>query len=323
MLKHDWIEIVNDRLAKFALFKPRQRESLPILLDRRRIYVLPTAFGVFIGIVIAAMLIGALNYNNNPGLLMAFLLAALANNSLIQAHLKLSGIELHSCTAEPVHAGQPVELIIHCHISQGNRPRDGIEWLPPAQTDCFIDPSINVSQVLIKLETQRRGWLQIPRLRLSTIQPYGLARAWSWLLLKQSVLVYPSVERNGPVLPQHFSDESGRLVVRTSSDEPQHLRQYRAGDPQRLIAWKASAKSEQLLVREYQSGEAREIALDWFDLVNLDYEQRISRLTHWVLEADRQGINFSMHLPHVQLGPAQGATHRQLCLRELALMPYE
>jgi hypothetical protein len=38
--------------------------------------VLPTRFGLFVATLLAAMLLGALNYNNNPALLLALLLAA-------------------------------------------------------------------------------------------------------------------------------------------------------------------------------------------------------------------------------------------------------
>ena len=60
-----------------ALARPRGPEPLPVAFDRRRIYVLPTAFGAFFALLLAVMLLGALNYNNNPALLLALLLAHL------------------------------------------------------------------------------------------------------------------------------------------------------------------------------------------------------------------------------------------------------
>ena len=53
------------------LARPRRPEALPVTLDRHRIYVLPTGFGLFLGTLLAVMLLGALNYNNNPALLLA------------------------------------------------------------------------------------------------------------------------------------------------------------------------------------------------------------------------------------------------------------
>jgi hypothetical protein len=58
-----------------ALVRPREAETLPVRFDRRRIYVLPTPFGLFYALLLLTMTLGALNYNNNPALLLALLLA--------------------------------------------------------------------------------------------------------------------------------------------------------------------------------------------------------------------------------------------------------
>ena len=46
--------------------RPRAPEPLPVAIDRRRVYVIPTGFGLFFAIVLGAMGLGALNDNNNP-----------------------------------------------------------------------------------------------------------------------------------------------------------------------------------------------------------------------------------------------------------------
>ncbi|MGB9099485.1 MAG: DUF58 domain-containing protein, partial [Stenotrophomonas indicatrix] len=96
------------RLLQLA--RPRTPETLPQRLDRRRIYVLPTRFGLFVACLLVAMLLGALNYNNNPALLLALLLTAAAIASTIAAHLQLSGVQIDAISAEPVPAGQPLRL---------------------------------------------------------------------------------------------------------------------------------------------------------------------------------------------------------------------
>ena len=40
------------------LARPRGPEAVPIVLDRRRIYVLPTRFGLFLAALLMAMLLG-------------------------------------------------------------------------------------------------------------------------------------------------------------------------------------------------------------------------------------------------------------------------
>ena len=86
-----------------AWARPRQPESLPVRLDRRRVYVLPTRFGLFYGVLLAAMLLGALNYNNNPALLLGLLLAGTgsASTALISSPLNCNWAAIRLASPAP------------------------------------------------------------------------------------------------------------------------------------------------------------------------------------------------------------------------------
>lgn len=306
------------RLALLA--RPRAAEVLPVQLDRRRVYVLPTGFGLFYAVLVLAMALGALNYNNNPALLMALLLGATAMASLIFAHLQLSGLRMDAVSADPVHAGESLMLHIALSAHDGRLRRglrlDGVEAVAFA-------PAMSAEGTVVELglPTHRRGWHDIGRLRVSTTQPLGLARAWSWIW-PPPLLVYPALEVHGPPLP-----EGGRTGQRAkldpAGDDVHHLRGYRPGDAPRTIAWKPSARRDMLLVREYEQPVGVEVRLDWDALGPLAHEERIRRLAHWVELGEREGRRYRLSLPgQPPLGPANGALHRHLCLRALALMPH-
>jgi uncharacterized protein (DUF58 family) len=265
------------------------------------------------------MLVGGLNYNNNPALLLVFLLAGVANNSLVHAHLILSGISLKAMHAEPVYAGQALQLKFRFE-GNGQRRRPGLQLLlGPAQVLFELAPGGEV-EVVLELPTTARGWLEPGRVRLSTLWPLGLARAWSWLRPAERFLVYPAPDPHAPPLPSALGDgDSPR--TRAHGEQPHHLRDYRAGDMPRQIAWKASARFDKLLVREYESAVARDLLIDWQAPAGLPYEQRISRIARWVLEAERSGSRYALALPGQRLAPGRGAEHRHLCLRTLALLP--
>lgn len=298
------------------LARPRQREPLPSVIDRRRIYVLPTGFGLFFGAVVGAMLLGALNYNNNPALLLAFVLAAAFHNSLVRAHLNLSGIRLEAVHADPVHAGQPLQL--RCVVqASGRRVRAGLTLEDAA---AFTLGPGERCEVDVPLATHQRGWLPVPRMRLETRYPLGLGVAWCWFWPSQQVLVYPVAEAHPPPLPEDAGQ--GQSPRRDpSGQELHHLRDYRPGDPMRQVAWKTSARADRLLVRENESTRGREVVLDWSRLAQLDAESRIRRLTRWVIEAERQGVRYRLRIPGTDLGPDHGPRHRHACLRALALLP--
>jgi uncharacterized protein (DUF58 family) len=315
----DLIERFGDRLAGLPLVRPRSVETLPIVIDRRRVYVLPTGFGLFLSVMLLAMLLGGLNYNNNPALLLAFMLIAVAHNSLVHAHLTLSGLRLIALHAEPVPAGKPLMLRLAFEAS-GNRQRSGLE-LRAGDEEAFLDLAPGErGEMTIAVPTQRRGWLSPDRLRLSTIRPFGLARAWSWLRPDTRLLVYPTPEAEAVPLPDLGGDGQSQRT-RNHGEQPHHLREYRAGDGLRQIAWKSSARADRLLVREYEATANRELNLDWYTLGKLDHEARIRRLARWVLEAERQGSRYRLRLPLAVVGPGTGPEHRHACLRALALMP--
>ena len=316
----DAVERFGDQMAKLMLVRPKQPEPLPVRITRRRIYVLPTGFGLFLGVLLVTMLVGGLNYNNNPALLLVFLVAGVANNSLVHAHLILSGIGLKSVHADPVFAGQALHLKLRFEGS-GARRRPGLQLLAGQVQALFELAPDDEAEVTLELPTTRRGWMDTGRLRLSTLWPLGLARAWSWLRPETRLLVYPAPEANAPPLPAALGDgDSPR--TRQHGEQPHHLREYRVGDMPRQIAWKASARADKLLVREYESAVARDLLIDWAATTGLDYEQRINRLARWVVEAERSGSRYALRLPAEQLPSGRGPEHRHACLRALALMPH-
>ncbi len=89
----------------------------------------------------------------------------------------------------------------------------------------------------------------------------------------------------------------------------------------RQIAWKASARADRLLVREYESAVARDITLDWHALGELAHEARIRRLARWVIDAERKRQPLRADPAGQRIPAGRGAEHRHACLRALALLP--
>lgn len=314
-------DILRNRWQKLQLLaRPRHPETLPAAIDRKRIYVLPTGFGLFLCGLLAVMLLGALNYNNNPALLLALLLATTALASALQAHLQLSGLRLEALSAEPVAAGQPLRLrlVIARHDA---RPRRGLR-VEHDQACARLELQLDQrSEVDLWLPTTTRGWLDLQRIRLSTTQPLGLFRAWSWIWPAIPLLVYPTPETPAHPLPDSASGAT-RTRIHPLGEELQQLRPYRPGDAMRTIAWKHSARRDSLLVREHERPTGSELVLDWSTLITLPYERRIARLARWVDEAEREGRRYRLLLPGTPpIGPGNGDTHRHQCLRALALLP--
>lgn len=303
-----------------ALARPRDPETLPVHFDHRRIYVVPTRFGLFFAAVLAAMLLGALNYNNNPALLMALMLGSASMASLVSAQLQISGIDIFAVDAEPVPAGQPLRLRLHAR-TQSRRLRSALRVsIGEATTQSALRFSSEAGIAEVELSTRRRGWIDVPRIRVATTWPLGLATAFSYVWPDRPLLVYPLPERDAPPLPSGSGDPASRRL-HAAGDDVHHLRNYRAGDAPRRIAWKPSARRDTLLVREYEEPTGTDIALDWDATGAPGHESRISRLARWVDDAERDGRRYVLRLPaQPAIGPERGPAHRHACLRALALM---
>ncbi|WP_425488021.1 DUF58 domain-containing protein [Marilutibacter penaei] len=304
-----------------AMTRPRTPETLPVRFDRRRIYVLPTRFGLFYSVLLATMALGALNYNNNPALMLALMLAGTGFASLVAAQMQLSGMEVVAIDAEPVPMGQVMNVRVHVQAPAG-RTRVGLgvdhEGAPLRQ----LDLTDQRGEVDLPLATARRGWLDLPRLRIATTRPLGLARAWAHVWPDAPALVYAVPERDGPPLPEGRGEGARARPVPAGEDIHQ-LRAYRRGDARRAIAWKASARRDALVVRDYEKPLGAEVVLDWHGTALPSREARISRLAHWVDLAEREGRRYRLVLPgQPALGPDRGAHHRHACQRALALMPH-
>lgn len=301
--------------------RPRAPEPLPARLTRQRIYVLPTRAGLFFALLLGAMLLGALNYNNNPALLLALLLTGATLASLIAAHMQLSDLRVTAVAADPVPAGEALRLRIALDALDA-RSRRGLRI---AHGDSAVHAALDARGTTVELPvpTARRGLMPAPRLELSTVQPLGLARAWAYIWPAQALLVYPAPEAQAPPLPVPAGGQGHPQVTR-AGDDPHHLRAYRPGDAPRSVAWKPSARHGALLVRDYEQQRSGELLLDWQHTQGLPHEQRIRRLARWVDDAERENRRYALHLPaQPPIAMGQGAQHRHRCLRALALLPAE
>jgi uncharacterized protein (DUF58 family) len=87
----------------------------------------------------------------------------------------------------------------------------------------------------------------------------------------------------------------------------------------RQVVWKKVAHSGEMVSRETAGTATRELWLEWAAAAGGDAEQRLSRLTAWLLRAEREGQSSGLRLPGRELRPGQGDAHRRAALDLLAL----
>lgn len=318
---------------------PRQDE---LRLTQRNLYILPTRAGWGFAAVVSVLLLASINEQINLGYALAFLLGGAGLAALYQTHGNLQGISLSLGSPPSVHAGQIVQLPVtltnqhkrlwRCALAvsasgPGPRSASTVQFadLPPGQDACL----------LIDVPAHQRGQQTLPRLVIETRYPLGLFRAWSYWRPRSQVLVWPALDPQAPHLPDNDSEDLTLATAhqsRSGQDLPEGLRDYRRGDPVRWIAWKKSsvtlATGAGLVTREPASSRAPDRWLD-FDrsvgLAGLGTEQRLSRLTSWLLMAEQEsaalGRAYGLKLPGKVVACGQGPAHLRRCLDTLATWP--
>ncbi len=291
----------------------------PIQLERRRIYILPTRYGYAFAILLFVLFLWSINYSNSMGFAFTFLLAAVAHNSMWQAHDTLLKLIIHPGSAEPVFAGQNACFGFRLE-NPGTKPRYGIALQWQNQLPQYIDlPAACTSVVMLTIPARRRGRLRPGRIQVLTQFPLGLLVSWSWVEFETVCLVYPQPRGRRP-LPVAQSGAIGGLSGQgQGSEDYAGLRAYVPGDSPRRIAWKAAARTDPLLVKRFTDQAGPELWLDWAVLGDDPVEVRLSQLCQWVLKAEYEGRYYGLRLPLVQIPPGHGDAHRRRCLEALAL----
>ncbi len=324
------------RLVDKWLFRLGEAEPGEVVLNQRRVFILPSRAGLGFAVLLVVMFIGSINYNLSLGFGLTFLVACCA---VIDMHLtfrNLAYLHLSPGRAQPVFAGEDVQFEMHLkNPHRLERYAIQVGFMDSTATAAGkrnaglrmqaidIAPRATVPVVLATPSTTR-GWLAAPRVRLSTQFPLGLLQAWSYWRPQVSALVYPAPEDNAPPLPQ-FGTATGDGTGSAGHDDFAGIRAYRPGDSMRHLAWRQIARIDieaggALVTKQFEGGSASDLVLDFAQLPrNLDVEVRLSRMTRWVLEAESRALAYGFRLGGMQFDAALGPVQQQACLRALAL----
>ena len=294
-----------------------------ITLTQRNVYILPTRPGFMLGATLLVLLTGSINYQLNLGYLLTFLLAGSGVVGMHVCHATLRGLTMNLLAPEAQFSGSNVTLtVVLSNTRPSTRYGIGLAMLDATHDDRWIwtdVPAQAQSTVQVSFKPARRGLHPIPPLTAETRFPLGTFRVWTVWRPAGRVLVYPAPEAYPPPLPPGEPRAGGMATTRVqSSGEFDGVRAYQRGDPLKLVVWKKAAKADELVSRDTQQAQRYELWLDFAQTGFGDVEQKLSRLTAWVLQAERMGLDYGLRLPGQQLEPGNGATHKWRCLEALA-----
>ncbi|MGH8686434.1 MAG: DUF58 domain-containing protein [Burkholderiales bacterium] len=292
-----------------------------VVLGQRRVYILPTRLGWMFGATLAILLAGSINYALQLGFALTFLLAGVGLAAMVHTTRNLARLALSAGRAEPVFAGESAQFRLYLeNPSRHDRPAILVRHAGSGSQVVVDLAASSTAEVTLGVPAPRRGWLALARVTLETRFPLGLFRAWSTVVPEARCLVYPRPER-APLPGSAPADDAGAQRPQSrGSEDFSGLRAYQLQDSPRHVAWKAAARSGELLTKQFAGATGAELWLDLADApAALGLEARLSRLAGWILAAEQAGLRYGLRLPSLEREPDLGEVHRSACLQALAL----
>lgn len=305
----------------FGKFRHKAADTgLPRTVTRKSTYILPTRHGLLFILILAAMLAGSINYNNNLGFLLVFLLGAMALVSMFHTHRNLLGIKILSVSAKPVFAGDTA--VFKILVSPEGLWRKALVWTieKPRYITEDIAPGSEAA-IAVKATADKRGILRPGPLRISTRFPLGLFYAWTNISLNLSCVVYPKPLATPFEIHETVEGKAESETNRTGSgvDDFMGLKIYQTGDPVRNISWKTFSRGQGLFTKDFSGHGISRPVFDYKMIRGQDMETRLSHLCDLILKAAAANMEYGLKLPGAFIAPARDESHRHGCLKALAL----
>lgn len=243
--------------------------------------------------------IGAINGQNNLLFWMFGLAIAALVTSGIAGTWIIASLSIERDPVPPVHAGETVRITYRLHNASRFLPAFAIniEELPmlPAAIGAgrvkptwpgMLTPPIAFAEFVpkhgsatIEAEVAARSWglATLDTLEVWTSFPFGLSRKTVMHAKTQEVLIRPPIitdlrhEFVDRLTRPRSSNIGGSASMRSGPGEEFHsLREFSEGDSPRSVAWKRSAMSDRLLVRQNARDQNRRVYVGIADLRGMD-----------------------------------------------------
>ncbi len=285
--------------------------------------VRPTGSFVGLSFLLAAMWYAGASQNNSAAYLLLFVLGSVVLVSIPHTITNVTGLRATAESIKPTFAGQEVSMPIEV-MNESRATRSAITVsLPEFETARETIDEIaggKAARVTLRFPATQRGEHRIESFCVTTVYPLGFLRSTREFPADQRYIVYPQPAGDS-TLPQPRA--------RTSTDPAQPdlgegddfagVRAYVPGESQRHIDWKAVARGQAMMTKQFVTESAGMLYLDFEATRFAETEDRLSQLALWVIEAERARRPYGLRLPGTEIAPSVGDAHFHRCLRTLAL----
>ncbi|MCG3860122.1 hypothetical protein I3247_00620 [Psychrobacter sp. Ps5] len=343
-------------------FAARAPKSDSTTLNLRNVYIFFSREGLLFAVLLIITFIAGINYGNNLVLGLCFYLISVWLISFHVTFAHISGLQVRLLDITMAEAGAPVWVTLQLR-NDSRRPRRQLlftfEQIVSAQTEqkphkkvdrkanknndnqheihANSQPSVLVTRlqdeqiIRLPVQTHRRGQLQLPRLKIKTVYPLGIMRAWSYVYFARSAWVYPK--------PEAFDWQAQYAIAsledlpiggqyRQGQDDFERLDNYIEGESLARVSWGHVARGQGMFTKHFADPVGHEQTLDYADMPAAQHKQKLAQMAYGALTLGELGVPFNMRLPnemtvnkHSAATMGAGETFAQACLLRLAKAP--
>jgi uncharacterized protein (DUF58 family) len=285
--------------------------------------IYPTAGFAGLLFVLGAMWYAASSQNNTAVYLLFFALTAVFLVSIPHTLINLAGVTVTLESVQPAFVGQEVSLPLEI-MNDSRTTRHGIELVLSGSDGEHqgIDyiPAHKAARVTLRFPARQRGEHNVGTLCLTSVYPFGCLRFLKKFASSQTYIVYPKPAGDVRLPSSFVHRREGRpLMELGEGDDFAGLRAYVHGESQRHIDWRAVARGQPLMTKEFAADAEGVVYFDFSALHFTNVEERLSQLALWVIEAERARRPYVLRLPGTEIPSAVGQPHFHQCLRALSL----
>jgi len=308
---------LKERFRFSRFLRGEKPVNIPVTLNQRRIFIIPTLRGLGFVLLIMLLLLIAFVYNNNLAYLLAFLLASIFFITILHSFKALAGLVIFHGNSHPAFAGEAAGFELH--ISNPTRqPRFSLQ-LHLHTTHTISLEADEKKIVTLYTPTHKRGLLPCNTITISSFYPLGFFRAWSPLRFDMQALVYPKPATVEIPFPESEGVQGEQGRGKKGGDDFFGLKPYHPGDPIRQIHWKSFAKGQGVFSKQYGGTAVSDLWLNYELTPGHNLEERLSQLCRWIIDAEKAGLHYGLILPGNKIVSSYGSQHYSECLEALAL----
>ena len=339
-------------------FAARAPKSDSAMLNLRNVYIFFSREGMLFALLLITTFIAGINYGNNLVLGLCFYLISVWLISFHVTFAHISGLQVRLLDVTMAEAGVPVWVTLQLR-NESRQPRRqlllsfdqvGFEQESKQKSEktgkkshknnkpstdnqnSILVTRLQGEQIIrLPVQTHSRGQLELPRLKIKTVYPLGIMRAWSYVYFARSAWVYPKPETfdwqaQYAIVSQEDLPTGGQY--RQGQDDFERLDNYIEGESLARVSWGHVARGQGMFTKHFADPVGHEQTLDYADMPAAHHEQKLAQMAYGALKLGELGVPFTMRLPndmpfdeHSAATMGEGEAFAQTCLLRLAKEP--